>query len=259
MTKVTENTDGKLALSLKLESAGDRLLAGEFDLAIDYHRLAFAFASKSAKTYRAALRLVENGLGEPALILLRSILEDLIHLSYISRDPERRSRLFLGFAHLEKKQALDYLSRVARVNKRYAKTLEELRELWKRDFKRAYLDVVADYPKKRHWAGKTLWEMAGTDPKLVEYYCTLYLYASGFVHGGSVLALESYVRPTESQKLQSLAHPSEAELATALELGFPLFLKCLLLFGSACRLDVAELDLLAEEGRRLFAWGLDVE
>jgi hypothetical protein len=254
MTDVTEDLRNKFNYGVKLEAAADRLLAGEFELADDYHRLAFAFASKSAKTYRAVLRLIDGGLGEPALILLRSVLEDLIHLSYISRDPARRAPLFLGFAHLEKKQALDYLSRAARVNDRYAAGRDELKEMWEREFKREYLEVVSNYPKKRHWSGKTLWEMAKGDPELVEYYCTLYLYASGFVHGGSVLGLESYVRPIEARKLRSLAHPSDSELATALDLGLPLVLKCLKLFTSACRLDAAELDALTEEGGRLFTW-----
>lgn len=237
----------KYLLCRRLEAVVDEMLEGEFNLSSDYQRLAFAFVCKSAKSYRAALRLVEQGLGEPALILVRSIFDDLVNLAYVSKDPDVRTDLFLEFSQLEKKRHLDNLEKAARVNKKYYSQLKELRAVWEKEFRGEYLKALPKFRKRAGWSGKTLREMAAGDAELTELYYTLYLYASGYAHGNSALALESYVRPVEPLRLASLAHPSETELLTALELGFDVFMRCIKVFTEASRLDRSRLDALTQE------------
>src|SRR3990172_11573220 len=126
-------------LCLKLESLADTMLGGEIALATDWQRLTFAFASKSAKSYKGVLRLVEQGLGEPALILIRTIFEDLVNLTYISTDPEKLTRLFLDFHILEKKKYMDYWEEAGLGDDEVV----ELNAVWERQFKAEYERVLA--------------------------------------------------------------------------------------------------------------------
>jgi len=233
---------------LKLEVIAETMLAGEFDLAGDYQRLAFAFASKSAKSYQGVLRLAENGLGEPALILVRTLFEDLVNLVYISKEPERLAALFLDFHILEKKKYIEYWEEAGLGDVE----VEQLRHEWETHYKAAYARVLPNYPKRTYWSGKNLKEMAAVDPELAKTYCTLYPYISGFAHGGSPLALASYVGQADDLTMRSLAAPSEAELSEALVAGYSLFTKCLWVFADSCRVDSTALKALNDQADRLF-------
>lgn len=234
---------------LKLEALADGMLSGEFDLATDWQRLSFAFASKSAKSYRAVLRLVEQGLGEPALILIRTIFEDLVNLSYISTDPGRLAPLFLDFHILEKKKYIDYWAEAGLGDDEVG----GLKEVWEKQFQSEYERVLPNYPKRTYWSGKNVKEMAAAvDSELAKTYCMLYPYISGFAHGGSPLALASYISGTDTEAIRSLGLPSEAELSEALTAGFGLFVRCLRIFASACHLDASALADLVDQGDAVF-------
>ena len=238
------------AVCLKLEVLADAMLAGPFDLTSDYQRLAFAFASKSAKSYRAVLRLVENGLGEPALVLVRAVFDDLINLSYISTDPDRLAKLFLEFQLLEQKRYVDLWEESGLEGHVEAEEIARLKAQWA-VAKSDYEKVLPNYPKRTYWSGKNVKAMAAAiDPELAKTYRLLYPYASGFAHGGSPLALSSYVGQTEDMNLTSLAAPSDAELSEALLAAFGLFSRCLRLFAAACEADKSGLDALNTEAEK---------
>lgn len=225
------------------------MLSGVFDLDTDWQRLTFAFASKSAKSYRAVLRLAEQGLGEPALILIRTIFEDMVNLTYISTDPERLTRLFLDFHILEKKKYIDYWEEAGLGDEE----VSELKEVWEKEFQSEYERLLPNYPKRTYWSGKNLKEMAtAVDVEMAKTYCTLYPYISGFAHGGSPLALASYIDQTTAGATTSLGAPSDAELSEALVAGFGLFVRCLRIFAGACRLDETALSDLSHEGDMIF-------
>ena len=220
------------------------MLSGAFDLDTDWQRLTFAFASKSAKSYRAVLRLVEQGLGEPALILIRTIFEDMVNLTYISTDPGRLTRLFLDFHILEKKKYIDYWEEAGLGDEEVG----QLKKVWEKQFQSEYERVLPNYPKRTYWSGKNLKEMAtAVDAELAKTYCTLYPYISGFAHGGSPLALASYINETDTAAVTSLGAPSDAELSEALVAGFGLFTRCLRIFAGACHLDTTPLSDLSRE------------
>jgi len=221
------------------------MLSGAFDLDTDFQRLTFAFASKSAKSYRAVLRLVEQGLGEPALIIIRTIFEDMVNLTYISTEPERLTGLFLDFHILEKKKYIDYWEEAGLGDEEVG----ELKEVWEKQFQSEYERVLPNYPKRTYWSGKNLKEMAAAvDSELAKTYSMLYPYISGFAHGGSPLALESYISQTDTAAIRSLGTPSDAELSEALVAGFGLFMRCLRIFAGACRLDITALSDLGAQG-----------
>ena len=236
--------DQEYQLAMKLEHLADTMLSGEFVLDTDWQRLTFAFVSKSAKSYRGVLRLVEAGLGEPALILVRSIFEDLVNLVYMDTDPEKLTKLFLDFHILEKKKYIDYWEE-AEVDD---DQLQELKAIWESEFKSRYEEILPNYPRKTYWAGKNIKEMASSvDQELFQMYCALYPYISGFAHGGSPLALASYVEHAGDRGIASLGAPSTEELSEALVAGFGLLVRCIKIFASACELDQSALDSLSVE------------
>ncbi len=235
-------------LAMKLERLADSMLAGHFVINTDFQRLAFAFASKSAKTYRGVLRLAEAGLGEPSLILIRSIFEDLVNLRYINSDPEGLVELFLDFHILEKKKYFDYWEEAALDDSQ----VQELKKVWESEFESRYEQILKNYPKRTYWSGKNLKEMAkSVDIELLRTYCSLYPYVSGFAHGGSPLALASYVDQAGENGMTSLAAPSTEEVSEALVAGFGLLIRCLSVFADVCGLDQTELDSLSGEADKL--------
>lgn len=245
----TEQLQKEHDLCLKLETLAGVMLSGEFDLDTGWQRLTFAFASKSAKSYRAVLRLVEEGLGEPALIIVRTIFEDMVNLTYISTAPDRLTRLFLEFHILEKKKYIDYWEEAGLGDEEVG----QLKAVWAEQFQAEYERVLPNYPKRTYWSGKNLKEMAtAVDAELARTYCTLYPYISGFAHGGSPLALTSYIDETDTAAVTSLATPSDAELSEALVAGFGLFARCLRIFAGACHLDAARLSDLSREADAIF-------
>lgn len=244
-----EQLQREYKLCLRLESLAEFVLAGQFNLSTDYQRLCFAFASKSAKNFQAVLRLAERGLGEPALILVRTIFDDFVNLAYINTNPDKLTKLFIEFQLVEKKKYIDSWEEAGLG----AEELEELKTQWETVYKGQYEKIKRNYPKKTYWSGKTVRAMAGiVSPDLAKTYLILYAYASGFAHGGSPSALTSYIGLNEDMTLSALVDPSNAEISEALIAGFSLFSRCLSIFSDSCGLDHDMLDGLMAEGDAVF-------
>jgi len=226
----------KLNLAEQLKSQAKLLFNKDYYLDADFQRISLAFAAKSYKTYIAALNLVKKGLPEPAFILVRSLLEDVVNLAYIAQEPDKRSALFLNFSVIEKKFYLDNLKEAGLLNK-------ETETVWQEEFLVEYQKVKANYPYKRYWSSKNLKQMAeAVGPELSRTYSLVYLYSSGFVHGSSSLTLEDYLQQTKKQALKPLTKPKPEALATVLELAFQLFTRCLQIFIAACHLNYKNLE-----------------
>ena len=114
---------------------------------------------------------------------------------------------FLDFHILEKKKYIDYWEEAGLEGE----AVDLLKKQWETEFEPQYKRVLANYPRRTYWSGQNLKEMAAHDPELLKMYCMLYPYVSGFAHGGSPLALASYVDFNENAPVKSLAAPSDAE------------------------------------------------
>lgn len=235
----------KINLAEQLKNQAKLLFNKDFYLAVDFQRLSLAFAAKSYKTFAAILNLVKKELPEPAFILLRSLLEDVINLAFIAQKPEKRSDLFLNFNVIEKKFYLDNLKKAGLLSK-------ETETVWQEEFQAEYQKVQANYPYKRYWSSKSLKQMAeAVGPDLSRTYSLVYLYSSGFVHGSSSLTLEDYLQPTKKQTLKPLTKPRPETLTTVLELAFKLFMHCLQIFTTACQLNNKNLEKLKNRWEHL--------
>jgi hypothetical protein len=63
-----------------------------------------SFAHRAAKTYAAALRLAEAGYGEQALMLARSLFEDMVDMHWIQLDPAQAIERFNDHAVLSNRR-----------------------------------------------------------------------------------------------------------------------------------------------------------
>ncbi|MDO8700654.1 MAG: DUF5677 domain-containing protein [Deltaproteobacteria bacterium] len=141
---------------------------------------AFLFC-KVIRTCRAARILCSTGWGVEAKLLLRSGLEALINLFYITqKDSEERAILYSEFGHM-----LDVAS-AARVD-RWPDQFKELDLQHRRnEIKENFERVKVNYPMKDFWAGKLIQngrfrEMA-QQVGMQWYYDFIYWIASNHVH-----------------------------------------------------------------------------
>lgn len=59
------------------------------------------YLSKFHKSLLALRLLVVSGFKEDSIVLLRTLLELLLHLIYISLEPEERTRLWIDYFHIK--------------------------------------------------------------------------------------------------------------------------------------------------------------
>jgi len=174
---------------------------------------AFLFC-KVVRTCRATRMLCSTGWGIEAELLLRSGLEALINLRYITQqDSEERAILYSEFDHM--------------LAEAYAKRVEQWPDLFKeydlqqrrQEIKENFERVKANYPVRDFWAGKLirggrLREMA-QQVELQWYYDFMYWFASNHVHANVRSALE-VMRVTADEKFTYNLGPSNVNTQHAL-------------------------------------------
>ena|GEM_PF-3888052 len=156
----------------------------EFD---DHRILTQFFLSKTVTSFFAVWILCKNGYGQDALVILRTIFENLVNLSYVNKYPDTRVPLFIEYDHIRARQKLkDY-------ENCYGETgHEEHRKYIMEQYDR----VKRNYPKKFSWSQVPLFEMAKSCGLEKEYY-RVYTIGSEFIHGGSD-TVSDYIRRNES-------------------------------------------------------------
>ena len=144
-----------------------------------YKGLVAFFFNKGWKTFQGVSLLCSNKLAEDAEILLRSLFEMAVNLTYISKDPLKRARLFLEYDFIQRKELLETL---LKADNQWAKKIldgtnpEPLNELEK-DYNR----VKGNYPDKWRWSGKSIREMC-KDVGLELHYASVYWLSSNLAH-----------------------------------------------------------------------------
>ncbi len=174
---------------------------------------AFLFC-KVIRTCRTARMLCRTGWGIEAELLMRSALEALINLRYITQqDSEERAILYSEFDHM---LAEDYAKRVDQWPDLFKEfDLQQRRKEITENFER----VKANYPIKDFWAGKLirrgrLWEMA-QQVGLKWYYDFMYWFASNHVHANVRSAIE-VMRISADEKFTYNLGPSNVNTQHAL-------------------------------------------
>ena len=223
--------------SERLVDAADMILRSTPPVSSLWEDVLLGFAGKSLKTYRAIMLLCLHGYGEDASILLRSLMESAVHLSYISADPENRSRLFAEYDHILRKRFLDDALRMGLIPEDRVK--EERREILA-----SYREVERNYPDKLSWSGKSIKEMA-RESDLLWHYGVVYRLSSDFVHA-SPSGIDHYLRQ-EGPLREVASGPGEAWINESLAAGSEMLLHVLFVYDRALELGFSpQLDEILE-------------
>lgn len=161
--------------------------------------VAFTLA-KAYKTYSAVMLLCQEGYGEDASILNRTIFELLITLLYILKDPtDERAYRYYAFDWILREKMFNYaeqkpelllqLEQRALKPKRGDVSISEVKKMAKQ--------VQDKYKYKGYnWSDKSLGEMA-EEVNRSSQYKTMYRLSSQHTHSHSRV-INDYVRPTEN-------------------------------------------------------------
>lgn len=156
----------------------------EFD---DHRILTQFFLSKTVTSYFAVWILCKNGYGQDALVILRTIFENLVNLSYVNKYPDTRVPLFIEYDHIRARQKLQD----------YEKCYSEFHDEESRKYIMEQYDRVKNhYPKKFSWSRVSLFDMAKSCGLEKDYY-RVYTVGSEFIHGGSD-TVSDYIKRNES-------------------------------------------------------------
>ena len=168
----------------ELRAVVDTIMEKKFPMGADKDMFAAFCIGKAYKTQAAILLLCQQGYGQDAAILVRSLIELLITLLYILKDPtdERIQRYF----------AYDWIMRKKMYN--YGKTKPEILEILKErnqnlkqgdnpieEVEKQAIAMQTKYNYKKDWSDKNMREMA-EEVGRVDLYLTVYRLQSQIMH-----------------------------------------------------------------------------
>lgn len=162
-----------------------------------FKSIVFFMAGKALKTHLAIEHLLESGCHEDAAILLRSVLESLINLSYIAQDPLKRSRRYIDYNFVES-HLLHRNTKQLPGKKRFLSLDNYPDEI--RKIKDEYNNFKKKYGEGGTWSGLTNFKMVKkiNDDDLIKLYLTFYSYYSQYVHS-SPGALLNYIKENDNE------------------------------------------------------------
>ena len=178
-----------VAASMKLYQLVKKIMsqAAQLDTRIPYHAILAYFSVRAARIHWAITRLCREGSGPEALILLRSFLNLLIDLRYISDDLDTRSRRYLRYGELVRAEGWDVYKRWY-IEGPFASTRNQARQERQRKLDQElvghHLLLTKEFPnwKRLGWADCTIRERAKRVGE--EYaYDSVYRIGSAMDHG----------------------------------------------------------------------------
>lgn len=128
-----------------------------------YKVLVLHFFNKAWRTFESIHLLCINGYGQEASILLRSLLEVVVHAVYVSKEPSSRAILFGEYGYLEKMNFRCALIEYQDANPDDAWIKRILSSASAKDLeddRREYERVKTNYPRRGTWSGKSIKGMA---------------------------------------------------------------------------------------------------
>ena len=209
----------------------------EFKPSDTFERITILFFAKSRKTYWAIRMLAGMGFGEDAGILLRSLLENLIDLYWISLKSEERGKRFLDFAFFTYGEGLRKLEEDKLHKHRGEQVPNEIIEELLGDYGKIDEQLLKTFRKYKKWMPMGRQEMAREVDKTLmngkkirkdEFlflYDKAYWLLSNMAHPNPS-NLDDFIKST-GDKLTLRAQPSRRHIANWLILSFHIFAKIL--------------------------------
>lgn len=186
LNHIVEKTE-KLANKIMDKIEGNSLSLSRFQI------LAHLIFGRSVTSFCSTKLLAKEGYGFDAMVIVRTIVENLITLEYINLEPDYRAQLFYNYIHVIKYRRLQngkLLHKGSLISYEQESKIKE-----------NYYRVEGCYPNKHSWSGKPLRNMAEevseNMPWIISYYLLPYVFGSSYVHG-NIDALFNYFEETEA-------------------------------------------------------------
>lgn len=196
-----------------------------------YGLIVLSILAKTRKHFNSVQELCKLGFGEGAGLIVRSMTNALMDLTYISRCGEDAlSERFVRFDVVVRGHKIEIGEMLDKLCRTPSLKGEELKK-WEENKKEVYSErdkFRKDYKSeqtKYDWSGyfiKTKSEKAGKDMKLL--YHTVYRYNSDIEHSNAT-ALDKYVKDDIPGKIQFLSEPSENHVEENLRENFDIFVR----------------------------------
>lgn len=201
-----------------------------------YEVVLLSMVVKIRKHFKAAQELCKLGFGEEAGLVVRSMVNTLIDLTYIMQcGKEELSERFVRYDWIIKKCKIKIIEILDRFKKSSNNDKTKSEDWGKR--KKEIFAEVKKFRKKyeskgreKDWSGFSIREKAekaGKDMELL--YHTVYRYNSDIDHGNAS-ALNKYIHDTIPGKIEFLSEPSEAHVEENLQESFSVFIRIAKIF-----------------------------
>lgn len=170
-----------------LRSIADKIIDAVVNVTSNKEMFAVFCFGKAYKTHGAVLLLCQNGLGQDAAMLMRSLIDLLVTLFYILNDPtEERLQRYFAYDWVLRKKMLDYCKSRPEISSLMpeidANEVENQSKIAKEKYK---------YDKP-HWSDKNIREMAEEIGR-PDLYATVYSLQSQILHTAP-RALNEYIK-----------------------------------------------------------------
>lgn len=180
---------------------------------------------RSYLTFEAINFNSRKGYDFDAGILSRTLLENLVNLLYISKDPKKRSELFLKYEAVQKKKIMNAIeSDESWLNVEVLKkAVLDTKEKIEKDFNA----IKHLYPDLRNWSGKSIRQMIeDTGRVLIPTYSIL----CSLTHP-SPYSIPDYIEGIWDKKIIPQLYPNDKYLYEVLPTSYNLFLQILQKFN----------------------------
>lgn len=154
----------------------------------DYGKaLLFLQVTKLHTSTEAVLRLVKNGYGMDAMIIVRSMLNNLISCKWIiDSKPKTRAKRFIQYNTVLRKKFLEIAQKYPEQKSHFLKVLADEKKI-----NSLYKKIEKKFSDKYSWSGKKIWKMA-EDVGLKWDYDFIYNLASSLEHS-DINSLNEYL------------------------------------------------------------------
>ena len=215
------------------------------------------FFAKSTKTFRAICELCSGGFGEDAAILVRTLLENVIGLSYIAKEEsQHRAQLFACYSLIDRKRKADqikndpvlkgHLKDIDRkFNDKFGKDYDNAVKLCSDECKK--IESLGRYQTKKYsWSCLSVRDMAADTGLKELYFDKVYWMISQFAHPDAS-AFGNYVHGDKND-LNFIDRPSMQWVKESLVSGFDCYSKMIRLVNQIFDVDLlARIDELEEK------------
>ena len=167
------------------------------DPSIRVNRQKIILSSQVAKmhtTFGAIVILIQKGYGPDAMLLMRSMFNNLVNILWINTtDQKHRAELFINYYKIIRKNKLEIIKRYPERATIFSRLLTEEGDIYK-----TYSEINSDFPDIYRWSNKSIKQMS-KEVGLLWDYDFVYPLASSIEHA-DVESVDAHINQVDNQE-----------------------------------------------------------